>query len=469
MGVALMAWGRFFDRHGNRVTVPAPSTDPGTPWLLDFLAGHALALRQAGFTAIQLPPTSKAQGGAGAGCDGYGVFDPRDLGGKNQQGSLPTRYGSKEALTRLVAVAHACGLDVYLDLVMHQRIGENGGPGVFRYLGADGDRMNGRGKTSPGWFRGVPPENLPDDDVPSVFFDFPFGRELSYQHCRPPRVTIADALDVGDWVFRTSGADGARFDDVKGTWPPFVREFMTHGVMADKFFYAEFFDGNPAVLNGWATRAPMSGRSLVEDFALHWALQSACDGGNARALDGAGYAGWRPDLACTFVDNPDTDTSPGQQIISNKLLAYAFLMTIEGYPFVYGKDYFPESVWPGAYGLQPWIDNLIWIHEHLANGGTVTRHHANDIRSRGSRRNAGPQSVRGSRTDYRGARLGNCGQASSRPVRLADGLRHSSDRNRRSRRKRCRPPLHSRRGEVGGPGRREGRAHLDAVGSRASR
>ena len=373
MGVALISWGRFFDRHGQRVTVPAPSTNPGAPWLLDFLAREALHLRQVGFTALQLPPTSKAQGGAGAGSDGYGLFDPRDLGGKNQQGSIPTRYGSRDSLARLVAVAHACDLDVYLDLVLHQRIGENGGPGVFRYLGADGHTLSGRGATNPGWFRGVPPDNLPDDDVPNPYYDFAFGRELSYQHCRPPRVTINDALDFGEWVFRTTGADGARFDDVKGTWPPFVHEFMTHGVMASKFFYSEFFDGNPAVVNGWATAAPMEGRSLVEDFTLHWALQSACDGGSARVLEGAGYTAWRPDLACTFVDNPDTDTSPGEAVINNKLLAYAFLLSIEGYPFVYAKDYFGGAVWPGAYGLGPWIDNLVWIHEHLANGPTVTR------------------------------------------------------------------------------------------------
>ena len=85
MGVALIAWGRFFDRHGNRITVPAPSTEPGVLWLLDFLSHHALALRRAGFTAIQLPPTSKAQGGVPApGCDGYGLFDPRDLGSEPQ-------------------------------------------------------------------------------------------------------------------------------------------------------------------------------------------------------------------------------------------------------------------------------------------------------------------------------------------------------------------------------------------------
>ena len=68
MGVALITWGRFFDKHGNRITVPAPSTTPGAPWLWDFLAMEVLALRRVGFSALQLPPASKVQGGATSAC-----------------------------------------------------------------------------------------------------------------------------------------------------------------------------------------------------------------------------------------------------------------------------------------------------------------------------------------------------------------------------------------------------------------
>jgi alpha-amylase len=379
MGVALVAWGRFF-HDGAKVTVPAPSTDPGKPWLWDFLAKEAPALHRAGFTAVQAPPASKAQGGAGRGCDGYGVFDLRDIGSKPQQGSTPTRYGTTDSLRRMIACCHAVGIDVYLDVVLHQLIGENGGSGVFRYLGADGRTLNGRGAMQPGCFRGgtgnndpIPPFSHPDA-VPEPRFDFPFGREKVYQNCDPPDYTIRDAIDFGDWLFRTTDADGMRFDDVKGTWAPFVAEFMRAKAMASKFAYSEYFDGNPATLNWWATSPPMSSRSLVADFALHWALQAACDGGNVRGLNGSGYASRNPFLSCTFVDNPDTDTSPGQQVIANKLLAYAFILTTEGYPFIYGKDYFGSEVWPGAYGLKPWLDNLIWIHEQLAAGSTVTRY-----------------------------------------------------------------------------------------------
>ena len=103
MSISLIGWGRFFDKSGQRITVPAPSTDPGAPWLWDMLINEVANLATVGFDCIQLPPASKAQGGDGAGCDGYVVYDPRDLGTKNQQGSIPTRYGTAESLRRLVA------------------------------------------------------------------------------------------------------------------------------------------------------------------------------------------------------------------------------------------------------------------------------------------------------------------------------------------------------------------------------
>jgi alpha-amylase len=142
--------------------------------------------------------------------------------------------------------------------------------------------------------------------------------------------------------------------------------------MARGFCVSEYFDGNPQNLRGWAQGA-MAGRSAVFDFATHFGLQSMCDdpGFDMRRLDGLGYSALDPQHSVTFVDNPDTDLSPGEQIISNKLLAYAFILTIEGYPFVYHKDYSTE---PGCYGLKPWIDNLVWVHENLAFGTTLTRH-----------------------------------------------------------------------------------------------
>jgi alpha-amylase len=374
MSVSLIGWGRFTNAPGQRITVPAPSTDRGKPWLWGMLTAVAANLASVGFDRIQLPPASKAQGGDGAGCDGYGVYDPRDLGTKNQQGSTPTRYGTAESLRRLVATAHQYGLAVDLDLVLHQLIGGNNA--TYTYLGADGKTLNGRGAMHPGCFRktATGKGTQPEDAVPVPSDDFAFGDEKVYQHCNPANYTINDALDYGDWLFRTTGADGARIDDTKGLWASFASQFMHHGAMANKPFYSEYFDGNPANLNWWATSPPMSSRSGVEDFNIHFAIQTACNNLYARALDGAGYSQWNPGLAYGFVDNPDTDTSPGEQVITSKLLGYAYLLTIScKQVLVYGKDYFSDAVWPGAYGLKPLIDNLIYINRTFAYGNQTTR------------------------------------------------------------------------------------------------
>jgi alpha-amylase len=216
------------------------------------------------------------------------------------------------------------------------------------------------------WNDPIPPF-VKHDNVPG--FDPAFGgRERSNQNSNPSDVVITDSLDYGDWFRRTTGMDGFRFDDVKGTWPNFVAQFMRYRSLAAVPFYSEFFD-NAFNAGNWATSWPMEGRSAIEDFDAHFAIQSACNNGDAWSLKDGGYFLYRPDLACVFVENPDTDTSPGEQIIWSKLLGYAYALTVPcRNVIVYGKDYFPASVWPGSYGLKPWIDQMAWASRVLAFG-----------------------------------------------------------------------------------------------------
>ncbi|HVV53196.1 MAG TPA: hypothetical protein VHO06_26295, partial [Polyangia bacterium] len=371
MGVCYHAHARFLDGHGNKITVPAP-VDPATrdaPWWYDWIGENARALKQAGFSAILYPPVCKTQGGASPGADGYGAFDQYDLGSKAQCGSTETRFGSRERLQRSIAVAHACGLDVYVDVVMHQLDG--GANGVYRYLGAGGKPNAGRFPKDPGCFRGAPPRR-PEDPVPVPQFDFAFGDELVYVNCQPRGYTRDGMVAFGDWLTRSLDLQGYRVDDTKGMAVAFVHDWMTARSMGSRFCVSEYFDGNPDNLGWWVHGSGMGGRSAVFDFTLHFALQAMCDDADydMTRLDGAGYAARDPFNAVTFVDNPDTDLSPGEQIVGSKLLAYAFILTTEGYPFVFHKDY-AEA--PGCYGLKKWIDNLVWIHETLANGPTTTR------------------------------------------------------------------------------------------------
>ena len=371
MGVCYHAHARFLDKNGNKITVPAP-VDRGAanvPWWYDWIGGNAGDLKRAGFSAILYPPVCKTQGGNAPTADGYGVFDQYDVGSKAQCGSTETRFGSREQLQRSIAVAHACGLDVYVDVVMHQLDG--GSNGVYRYSGAGGAAKIGRFPKDPGCFRGRPPRR-PEDPVPVPRVDSPFGDEFVYVNCEPRGYTRNGMVAFGDWLTRSLDIQGYRVDDTKGMAVAFVRDWMTARSMGSRFCVSEYFDGDPASLEWWAHDSGMGGRSAVFDFTLHFALQSMCDDGNfdMTRMDGAGYAARDPFNAVTFVDNPDTDLSPGEQIIGSKLLAYAFILTTEGYPFVYHKDYAEEA---GCYGLKRWIDNLVWIHENLANGSTTTR------------------------------------------------------------------------------------------------
>jgi hypothetical protein len=66
--------------------------------------------------------------------------DPRD---KDQKDMLATRFGSKDSLLRLGAVAHANGLEVYPEIVLHHVIGIEEDPQApddkfkkFRYVGS---------------------------------------------------------------------------------------------------------------------------------------------------------------------------------------------------------------------------------------------------------------------------------------------------------------------------------------------
>lgn len=75
-------------------------------------------IAEAGYGALWLPPPTKASGGLSV---GYDLWDPFDLGGKDQRGTVSTRYGTEAELLHLVEVAHRFGLRVYFDNIMNHR------------------------------------------------------------------------------------------------------------------------------------------------------------------------------------------------------------------------------------------------------------------------------------------------------------------------------------------------------------
>jgi alpha-amylase len=369
---------------GYFVNVPVPT--PGHPdFWWDHIAKQAKALREAGFTAVWLPPVCKGAGGASS--VGFDVFDDYDLGSKNQKGTIPTRYGTREKLERCVAILRANGLDVYIDVVDNQRDGGDNQQ-KYRYVDADGKPDGGRFAKDPGDFHcstsGVGvcsgcTQNVPgcvpeDPNVPGP--DCCFGDDLAPINGTPSRHCFNGLLASADWMTRALDIQGYRLDDVKGISTQFIPPLLNNSALNGKFAVGEFFDGNLDLVRGWISNT--AGRASAFDFPLRFNfLVPMCNNPGSfdmSQLDHAGLAGVDPFHAVTFVENHDTDRN--SPIVTNKAQGYAYILTSEGYPCVFFKDY---STDPGSYGMKPVIDNLIFIHEKIAAGATQQRWKNHDV------------------------------------------------------------------------------------------
>ena len=75
-------------------------------------------LAEAGYTSLWLPPPTKGSGGLSV---GYDLWDPFDLGSKDQRNSVRTRYGTEAELLEMMEVARRFVIIVYFDCLMNHR------------------------------------------------------------------------------------------------------------------------------------------------------------------------------------------------------------------------------------------------------------------------------------------------------------------------------------------------------------
>ncbi len=76
-------------------------------------------IAEAGYDSLWVP--NPAKGESGSYSVGYDLFDPFDLGDKNQKGTIATQWGTKAQLLQMVQTAHRFGIRVYFDNVMNHR------------------------------------------------------------------------------------------------------------------------------------------------------------------------------------------------------------------------------------------------------------------------------------------------------------------------------------------------------------
>lgn len=317
----------------------------GTWW--DHLNSKLDSWKTAGFTALWIPPVSKGQSGALS--MGYDPYDYFDFGKYNQMGSVETRFGSDAELRSLLRNAKSKGFKLIADIILNHNSGGDleFSPYANRNYYTKFTPLSGK-----------------------------FNR--SYEHFHPNAIHASDADKFGgfpdlchdvdyvkDWLWRSPesvgryyrdslGFDGWRFDFVKGFSPDVVKQWNT---ALGGISIAEFWDGNLDLVKNYV----LASGSGAFDFPLMYALRDALNGSDLTRLDGAGLIGINPAKAYTFLANHDVDEIFPQ----NKLKAYAFILTAEGTPFVFYKDY--ETVVDPAK-----LNDLIQVRKKFA-AGTTTR------------------------------------------------------------------------------------------------
>lgn len=344
-------------------------------------------LKRLGITDAWLPPAYK--GTRGRASEGYDVYDIYDLGEFDQQGTIPTKYGTKQEYIEAVAEARRSGLHVFADIVLNH--------------------MGGAEETEKVMVRKVDPKNrlrfisAPFEVEAYTRFRFP-GRNGKYsiftwdQHCftgidhavgekEPAIYNICnewdgweplvdtekgnfDYLILNDietrnpavreelkrwakWYYETAPFDGVRLDAVKHInpsflieWLDYIRSSLNPGLKAIGEYWLS--DDLPVLLRYISATG---GRMSLFDAPLHHNFSEASvqkEKYDLRNIFNESLVSVRPDLAVTFVDNHDTQPLQSLEEYTEQWFkphAYALILLREQglpcvfYPDLYGACY----------------------------------------------------------------------------------------------------------------------------------
>ncbi|MEH6406440.1 MAG: alpha-amylase [Leeuwenhoekiella sp.] len=309
-----------------------------------------------GINRIWLPPASKAQSGGFS--MGYDVSDYFDFGDYDQHGSIPTRFGTREELENLIATAHNNNIEVIADIVLNHNSGGGLEYNPYRekdtYSLFDETHGNASGMFNRN-YEDFYPNSVSNYDPGSLFYE-----ETNLDHHREHVQNWLWKQDnsVAKYYKNVMGFDGWRFDYVLGFESFVIKDWLDE---VGGFSVSELWDADADVIRAHI-EATGSG---AFDFAAFYRMEQAFD-----RYEDLTYLTrdqvWQtnPDKAVTFTANHDTekDGNIDNYIEStNKLKAYAFIMTHPGYPAVFYLDYENEA-------FQEELKRLILIHNTLATG-----------------------------------------------------------------------------------------------------
>ena len=331
----------------------------------NFVKEKIPALKNVGFTALWLPPASKAANIGGMSM-GYDPYDFYDLGEFDQKDSVKTWFGSRNELIDLINTIHDNDMHVYADLVLNHN------------SGADEQERNPIDNKLR-WTKFRPKSGKFDRNWkcfhPSVFErwdNMEFGEMPDLCH-RDPYV-YTEMMKLARWMIEDIGFDGFRYDFVLGYGGWIVKSILERRYNRNgktefaPFGVGECWSTDRSIdqwldeVNNWSDNP-----GYAFDFPLRDKLKDLCDEYGYSLLNmttGGTVVDERPSSAVTFVENHDIIRT--NEIINDKMLAYAWILTHEGYPCVFWYDYFnlgyAEEEKPTG------IAALINVHEQYAAG-----------------------------------------------------------------------------------------------------
>jgi len=240
-----------------------------------------------------------------------GIWTPAPCKGScgiGRKDGVATKFGTMDSFLRMIAVCHANGLEVYPNIVLDHC--DDGNPDSAR-----------------NWFV---------------------------------------------WFVKQTGADGFRFDNVKGCPPEVVEDLLynTMGSQTEYFCVAEYIGGSIGDQDGWCDAT--NNRCGVFDYHFRGSLVNLVES------NGFFDMGSLPDAqqnnrykTVPFVNNHDELGPTIDPDNPRAALAYAVMAAVDGSPQVHYEDLFVnfppqrDSVDAKAIPTRSYVENIVWCHQKL--------------------------------------------------------------------------------------------------------
>jgi alpha-amylase len=331
----------------------------------DSVSSKIPALASAGITEIWLPPAQKSYWQPSMGYDPYDYYDLGEY--KQLTPTVETYFGSRAELENLIDIIHKNKIKAYADLVYnHTRGGESEfNPNINSKSLTSFKPLSGKYEFH---YNNFHPSTFEKADPGAFGADFP-----DLCHTNPATYKVLE--DYSKWLKTTIGYDGFRYDWVNGIHPWVIKKLQTN---VGGFAVCEYWEMDKNKVLTYLKDIDNS--ASVFDFPLFNALKNMCnsDTFDMKNLKDASVITTAPDNAVTFIANHDTDKEKEYQVnIDDKMMAYAYILTHEGVPMVFWKDYY-------NYGLalpasDKGIDRLLWVRHHLVSGPTSVLYADDDV------------------------------------------------------------------------------------------